>query len=116
MRGAGASCSAAAWCVTSAGRHPLVSMPISTRGMPERRRLNVGLFRFPGAHALEHRGVVFTSDRPATVPQVEARPHAHRVLLRGGERRERADIAPVGALLVVLYAGHAVLGEIVGVH
>jgi len=41
---------------------------------------------------------------------------AHRVLLRGGERGERADVAPVGGLLEVLHAGDAVLREIVGVH
>src|SRR2546426_12364117 len=100
MRGAGASCSAAGWRAISAGLHPLVSMPISTRGTPGRPRIDIGVFGFPGAHPLEHRRVVFPADRPAAVPQVEARPPAHRVLLRGGERRERADVAPVGALLV----------------
>src|SRR6185295_3418144 len=69
----------------------------------------------PGAHLGEQGGVVLAADRPAPVPQVEARPMTHRVLLRGGEGAQRADVAPVRRLLELLQAGHLVLREIVGV-
>src|SRR5919109_3341437 len=99
MRGAGVSCSAAAWRAISAGRDPLVSMPISTRRTPGRRCRDLGLDRCPGIDAAAHRCLMLAEDRPARVPEIEARLAAHRVLLRGGERRKRADVAPVGALL-----------------
>src|SRR5690242_21215014 len=116
IRGAGASCSAAAWRATSAGRDPLVSMPISTAATPGRRRCELGFLVRALRSARERLGFVFTADRPARVPQVEARTRAHRILLRSGERRERADVAPVRRLLELLHAGHAVLREVVGEH
>src|SRR5258708_38932251 len=94
-------------------------MPISTRATPGRRRLDIALLIRAlvqaGARALQHHGVIFAADRPATVPQVEAWAGSHRILLRGGERGERADIAPVGAFFIILHARHRVLGEVVGV-
>src|SRR5690242_6268151 len=109
--GAGEKCSAARWSETSAGLHPLVSTPLSTRGSrdgssPDRENFGA-LVVVPVAHR--------AADRPAAVPEVEARPRAHRVLLRGGERGQRADVAPIGGLLVLLDAGHAVLREVVRV-
>src|SRR5438270_13274281 len=109
-RGAGASCSAAAWRAISAGRHPPVSMPISTPATPERRRLELADAFFHGRKAREF---VLAADRPARVPQIETRARAHRVLLRGGERRQRADVAPVGALLELLHPRNVVLREVV---
>ena len=85
-------------------------MPISTPATPERRRLELGDAFFHGRKAREF---VLAADRPARVPQIETRARAHRVLLRGGERRQRADVAPVGALLELLHSGNAVLGEVV---
>src|SRR5688572_29283493 len=89
-------------------------MPISTRGLP-RAGLGKRLF-LPASDAREQRGVEFAADRPAAVPEVEARPLSHRVLLGGGERRQGADVAPVARLLVVLHSGNAVLREIIGIH
>src|SRR2546423_13932850 len=87
-------------------------MPVSTRRTPGRRCLE-RLLALADARVRHHRRLVFPADRPAAIPQVEARPLPHRVLLRGGERRERADVAPVAALLEVLYPRHAVLAEVV---
>src|SRR5438067_4930148 len=87
-------------------------MPISTRGSPGSRCLE-RLLALPDARAGKHRRLVLAMDRPAAVPQAEARLRAHRVLLRRGKRRHRADVAPVAALLEVLHARHAVLAEVV---
>src|SRR5690242_15374452 len=126
MRGAGATSSAAAWSAISAGLRPLVSTPLFIRASQDGSRrdglrgfLNVLLAPFVPAR--RHAGMLaglrgMAVDRPAAVPQVESRPGAHGILLGGGERRERADVAPVGGLLVFLQAGNAILREIVGVH
>src|SRR6185436_5050108 len=66
------------------------------------------------AQPRDQRGVVLAADRPAAVPEIEARALPHRVLLRGGERGEGADVAPVGALFEFLQARNAVLPEVVG--
>src|SRR5262249_22678243 len=95
----------------SAGRQPLVATPLSTRGLPRR----VERRGAPRAPARLQRRVVLAADRPTAVPQVEARARAHRVLLRGGEGAQRADVAPVGALLEVAHARDVVAGEVVGV-
>src|SRR5258708_31620963 len=98
-------------------------MPISTPATPGRRRLDIALLVRglvqPGALALQHNGVTHlfnaAADRPAAVPQVEAWARSHRILLRGGARGERADIAPVGAFFIILPARHPVPGQVVGV-
>src|SRR5437660_1642290 len=87
-------------------------MLISTRRTPGTTSLDRFL-ALPDARTREHRRFVLAMDRPAAVPQVEARARAHRVLLRGGERGKRADVAPVAALLELLHARHAVLAEVV---
>jgi len=76
-------------------------------------RRGLGRHRFdPGKQG----GIELAADRPAAVPEIEARQITHGILPRGGKRGEGADVAPVTALLMVLHAGDAVLGEIVGVH
>src|SRR5207302_4482715 len=87
-------------------------MPVSTRRTPGRRCLE-RLLALADARVGHHRRLVFAADRPAAVPQVEARALPHRVLLRGGECRQRADVTPVAALLEVLYPRYAVLAEVV---
>ena len=97
---------------TSAGRQPLVATPISTRSSPGCRSAEAvspppqRRARAASRALREQRRVVLAADRPAAVPEVEARPMPHRVLLRGGERRQRADVAPVGRLLVLLQSRH----------
>src|SRR5690242_13031925 len=115
-RRAGGRSSAPAWRGTSAGQQPLVATRIFTGGLPRWNRLERRFGRLEGhvrlasllppvAQLRQEGGVVLAADRPAPVPQVEARPAAHGVLLCGGERREGADVAPVRLLLVGLEAG-----------
>src|SRR6267143_6603302 len=91
-------------------------MPIFTRPTPGRRRLE-RLLDASDVRAGEHYRVAHfvnaAMDRPPAVPQAEARARAHRVLLRGRQRRQRTDVAPVTAVLEVLNTRHAVLAEVV---
>src|SRR5690349_20543240 len=120
-RRAGEACSAPGWSGTSVGRQPLVATQISTWRLPACCRASrdfgrcLGVLGVPDAQLLEQRGIMLATNRQAPIPEVEARPMPRRVLLRGCERRERADVAPVRRLLVLEEPGHLVLCKVVGV-
>src|SRR5690606_12119552 len=107
------------WRATLAGVQPRVATRISTGVSPARcrrdRRGGPPRLAFPVAQSRKKHRVLLAADGPAAVPQIEPGARAHRVLLRGGERTQRADVAPVRPLLVVLHARNLVGGKIVGI-